>query len=187
MKTFNIEEQWQLYLERVQLSENIMNPLQVQETKRAFMAGIGQLYMWLINDSAALTADEAEQSLHDLLLQLQEYWDEEAGLHDPVFDHQKCRVCGCTEEDCSICVAVTGKPCYWVEIDLCSACSVPNGELAKVKCTFIDASQNTQVITFDTLLPLDTTDEKVLEICNRLLYIKQWYEYSIQNVKFSFL
>ena len=33
-----------------------------------------------------------------------------------------CRVCGCTEADCSGCVARTGSPCHWVEADLCSAC-----------------------------------------------------------------
>lgn len=36
-----------------------------------------------------------------------------------------CRVCGCTEADCSACVALTGAPCHWVEHDLCSACLVP--------------------------------------------------------------
>jgi hypothetical protein len=33
-----------------------------------------------------------------------------------------CRVCGCTDEDCSGCVKKTGQPCYWVATDLCSAC-----------------------------------------------------------------
>ncbi len=33
-----------------------------------------------------------------------------------------CRVCGCTDDNCSECVKRTGKPCHWVEADLCSAC-----------------------------------------------------------------
>lgn len=33
-----------------------------------------------------------------------------------------CRRCGCTDDDCSACVARTGSPCHWVEPDLCSAC-----------------------------------------------------------------
>lgn len=33
-----------------------------------------------------------------------------------------CRVCGCTDLDCSGCIERTGSPCYWVEPDLCSAC-----------------------------------------------------------------
>ena len=36
-----------------------------------------------------------------------------------------CRECGCTDEDCSGCVASTGGRCWWVEPDLCSACE-PN-------------------------------------------------------------
>jgi hypothetical protein len=35
---------------------------------------------------------------------------------------QRCRVCDCTDADCSQCVARTGRPCHWVEDDLCSAC-----------------------------------------------------------------
>ena len=35
----------------------------------------------------------------------------------------KCRVCGCTDDDCGGCYERTGEPCYWVEADLCSACA----------------------------------------------------------------
>jgi ParB/RepB/Spo0J family partition protein len=35
---------------------------------------------------------------------------------------QKCRVCGCTDDDCSGCIEKTGEPCHCVEDDLCSAC-----------------------------------------------------------------
>lgn len=38
-------------------------------------------------------------------------------------EDQKCRICGCTENDCSQCIKLTGKPCHWVESDLCSACA----------------------------------------------------------------
>lgn len=34
-----------------------------------------------------------------------------------------CRQCGCTEDDCSGCIARTGAPCWWVGVDLCSACA----------------------------------------------------------------
>lgn len=33
-----------------------------------------------------------------------------------------CRLCGCTDLDCSKCVARTGARCSWVEPNLCSAC-----------------------------------------------------------------
>ncbi len=35
---------------------------------------------------------------------------------------RRCRVCGCTDDDCSGCIERTGHPCCWVEDDLCSAC-----------------------------------------------------------------
>lgn len=34
----------------------------------------------------------------------------------------KCRVCGCTDDNCDGCVERTGAPCSWVEEGLCSAC-----------------------------------------------------------------
>lgn len=33
-----------------------------------------------------------------------------------------CRICGCTNEDCRLCIQKTGEPCHWVAADLCSAC-----------------------------------------------------------------
>jgi len=35
----------------------------------------------------------------------------------------KCRVCGCTDDDCKKCIEKTGEPCHWVEPDLCSRCA----------------------------------------------------------------
>jgi hypothetical protein len=35
---------------------------------------------------------------------------------------RSCRVCKCTDADCSGCAKKTGAPCHWVEQDLCSAC-----------------------------------------------------------------
>lgn len=45
-------------------------------------------------------------------------------IEDAVFERQ-CRVCGCTEDNCSQCIKKTGNPCHWVEDDLCSACKEP--------------------------------------------------------------
>lgn len=44
------------------------------------------------------------------------------GRAKPLFDQTACRVCGCTDNDCSGCIERTGEPCSWVEEDLCSAC-----------------------------------------------------------------
>jgi hypothetical protein len=36
---------------------------------------------------------------------------------------RKCRVCGCSDDDCRGCIERTGSPCSWVEENLCSACA----------------------------------------------------------------
>ena len=35
-----------------------------------------------------------------------------------------CRVCGCTDNDCTECVLAMGEPCYWIDDShtLCSRC-----------------------------------------------------------------
>jgi hypothetical protein len=38
-------------------------------------------------------------------------------------DFTVCKKCGCTNLDCTVCINKTGKPCYWVDIDLCSVCA----------------------------------------------------------------
>lgn len=41
---------------------------------------------------------------------------------DKPYQLRKCRICGCTDADCSQCIAVTGRACHWVAEDLCSRC-----------------------------------------------------------------
>lgn len=34
-----------------------------------------------------------------------------------------CRICGCTDGNCSQCAERTGESCGWAELDLCTACA----------------------------------------------------------------
>lgn len=43
---------------------------------------------------------------------------------------RKCKVCGCTDEDCSVCMMITGAPCFWIFNDLCSRCFTNINDLA---------------------------------------------------------
>jgi len=45
-------------------------------------------------------------------------------IYHPVPEVRKCRVCGCTDMNCSQCIEKTGSPCHWVADDLCSACQL---------------------------------------------------------------
>lgn len=61
---------------------------------------------------------------------------------------QSCHICGCTDEDCSICVRMTGKPCSWVhgpgEAPLCSACR----DIAGAHCgRWLDAMEFEQIVS----------------------------------------
>lgn len=49
-------------------------------------------------------------------------------IYDGLGTVQTCRVCGCTDDDCSQCVERTGEACTWVEPDLCSACAQRQGK-----------------------------------------------------------
>ncbi|MCF8247280.1 MAG: hypothetical protein K9J37_19695 [Saprospiraceae bacterium] len=47
----------------------------------------------------------------------------------PYLPIQTCRICGCTDLDCTMCIAITGHPCHWVAPDLCSRCA-PNSPIS---------------------------------------------------------
>jgi hypothetical protein len=74
MKQFNLEKQYQLYLERVGIQESQMHPTQKVEMKRAFMGACGQMLILLRDDLGALEEDEAIQQLQDMMNQLQSFW-----------------------------------------------------------------------------------------------------------------
>jgi len=49
MEIFNLEQQFQFYLQTVKLDPKSMSETQLQETKRAFYAGLAQMWKIIIN------------------------------------------------------------------------------------------------------------------------------------------
>jgi hypothetical protein len=49
MEIFNLEQQFQFYLQTVKLDPKSMSEIQLQETKRAFFAGLAQMWKIIIN------------------------------------------------------------------------------------------------------------------------------------------
>lgn len=54
-----------------------------------------------------------------------------------------CKICGCTDNDCTQCIEKTGNPCYWVDDahTLCSACDdteMPDEEELIEICSYCD-------------------------------------------------
>lgn len=81
---------------------------------------------WVNEFGKPLTAEELEDPVKPIKKKpakkdkaLQEERISEA-LDTP--SQRTCRVCGCTDLDCSQCIEKTGVRCNWVEKDLCSAC-----------------------------------------------------------------
>jgi hypothetical protein len=71
MEKFNLEYQWRLYLESAGLSLEKMHPVQVTETKRAFVAGMGQMFFLFQGDEEESKVIDAIGVLFD---QLQTFW-----------------------------------------------------------------------------------------------------------------
>ena len=71
---FNLEHQYQLYLERVKLKESQMAPIQRKELKRAFMGACGQMLFLLRDDVGSLEEDEAINTLDDMINQVSDFW-----------------------------------------------------------------------------------------------------------------
>jgi hypothetical protein len=80
---------------------------------------------------------------------------------------QRCRVCGCTEQDCRQCIEKTGQPCSWVEgePDLCTACAEQeDAELGaamnaedRLSCSYCEGHSGTEA----TLATADAPDDLI--------------------------
>ena len=71
---FNLEHQYQLYLERVGLRDKLMPPKMETELRRAFFGACGQLLILLRDDVGELTEDEGFKVFEDLLEQVSNFW-----------------------------------------------------------------------------------------------------------------
>lgn len=77
-QSLDLEDQYKNYLELARMSESDMHPTQRTETKRAFMAGCGQMLV-LFRDVLGAMEDEYKAVLHmeDLFNQVEIYWKNE--------------------------------------------------------------------------------------------------------------
>jgi hypothetical protein len=74
-KKFELEHQYQLYLQRVGLKESAMHPVQKRQIKQAFIGGIGQMLILLRDDVGAIEdEDEAVKVMESLLNQVGDYF-----------------------------------------------------------------------------------------------------------------
>jgi hypothetical protein len=73
-KTFDLEHQYHLYLQRVGLKEKNMHSVQRTETKRAFIGACGQMLILLRDDLGALEESKAIEIMQDMMNQVGTYF-----------------------------------------------------------------------------------------------------------------
>ena len=73
-KQFDLNHQYQLYLQRVNITEAQMHPTQRIETKRAFFGALGQLLVLMRDDIGVLEEDEGVRVLDDMVAQVKVFW-----------------------------------------------------------------------------------------------------------------
>lgn len=71
---FDLEEQYQYFLELVKLDESKMTPIQKRETKQAFMAGCSQMILLFRREVNNMEQDDAIAGINSILKQLALFW-----------------------------------------------------------------------------------------------------------------
>ena len=74
MNNFNLEHQYQLYLQRVALNEKHMHPEQKKQLRQAFFGACGQMLILLRDDLTQLKESKAVETMQDMINQVGEYF-----------------------------------------------------------------------------------------------------------------
>lgn len=70
MQEFNLENQYQLYLQRMSLSESTMHPQQKIQLRQTFFGASGQMLILLRDELSKLEEEKAMETLQDLINQV---------------------------------------------------------------------------------------------------------------------
>lgn len=74
MQEFNLEYQYQLYLQRMALSESTMHPQQRIQLRQTFFGASGQMLILLRDELSKLEEEKAMETLQDLLNQVNNFF-----------------------------------------------------------------------------------------------------------------
>lgn len=75
MKIIDLNKQFELYLQRAGISHLPKNSVQYSELRRAFMGAAGQLLIIFREEIGAIEdEDEAVDTMHDMLVQVNDFW-----------------------------------------------------------------------------------------------------------------
>jgi hypothetical protein len=71
---FDVEAQYQKYLELAKLDESKMIPIQRRETRRAFMAGCGSMLLLMRDEISRMEEDKAIDAFQNMHHQILQFW-----------------------------------------------------------------------------------------------------------------
>ena len=74
MQEFNLEHQYQLYMQRMALSESTMHPQQKIQLRQTFYGASGQMLILLRDDLSKLEEDKAMETMQDLINQVANFF-----------------------------------------------------------------------------------------------------------------
>lgn len=80
MKKFDLEKQFEFYLQKVNLRKENMSEIQLQETKRAFYAGISQMWKMFVEISD-MEEQKGFEIFNDIDDQLVIFWCDETNKY----------------------------------------------------------------------------------------------------------
>lgn len=73
----NLEKRFEHYLELSRLKKEEMSPIQLQEARRAFFAGLASMMTLLTVDLDGLTENESINCLSFLMIEIDKFWQAE--------------------------------------------------------------------------------------------------------------
>lgn len=79
---FDLEYQYQLYLQRVKLDEATMHIEQKIQVRQAFYGAVGQLLILQRDDIGALSEREAIGVFESLIAQVDQFWKKDIARHN---------------------------------------------------------------------------------------------------------
>ena len=81
-KILTVAEQFELYLDRIDMSKSRMHPVQYIETRRAFFGGVGQILNSARDDVTKLPDEEGAMVFENWWQECVDFWDKEVREHD---------------------------------------------------------------------------------------------------------
>lgn len=83
MNPFNLEDQYQFYLEKVELKEDSMHPTQRVQLRQAFMGASGIILLVIRDEFSALSDEDGDRQFTSMIDQVSDYWNRETAAYIP--------------------------------------------------------------------------------------------------------